>query len=165
MSKSILSLFLLVSLPAFASYEVTGNALFAKNDAKGSQLSRDANGFFVHQDGETHFIPRHEVDAKLRDKSPEELRAFLASNYVILQKFGHAYKVDTQGRLQGGGPILGAITGCTCFVVGGVSLAGMFAVGAATANPGLMAAAGALVGPMIAGSLKATAIATASPTA
>lgn len=143
MSKCLyLSLFLLCSVRLFSCYEVPAHKY---GEAGSFALMRDDSGYFAQRGEKTHFIPRHEIDKKIRQMTKEELSSFLAVNYLVLHKNNNHFSVEAQGRINGGGPWTAAILGCGCAVIGaGCTLAA--ATGAlATGHPieaGLIAVAG-----------------------
>ena len=124
-------------------FEINGNALQRSPRAEHARLFRSESGFFVDNQGEKEFVPMHSAFEKL---PPHILKAFLKENYLRLERHedGH-YSLQPKVRGKGGGPITGAVAGCTAAVVGG----GMTLLGAAgafvTGHPfeaGLIAVAG-----------------------
>ncbi len=135
-----LSVLLLVSMPAFAgNFEIAGNSLRKAQGLENVHLFRSPSGYFVTENERTTHIPNHEIDQRIRNYSPETMRAYLAANSVMLNRFGQIYTLKENGGLKGGGPISGAVGGCVAFVVGGVATAVGSATALASGNPGLAA--------------------------
>ena len=115
MKRIVLPLFLLFSLPAFASFEVTGSSIQRSPRTSEARLYREEGGFFVDNNGEKEFVAL----SKAFDKHPKLWKAFLKENYLRLDRHedGH-YSLQPKVRGNGGGPVTGAVAGLGCAVLG-----------------------------------------------
>lgn len=126
-------------------------SVFIPNRLGDVDLFHDKKGFCVYKDDTKHRIQKYHVDKMVRDISKEQLQAFLAVGYVTLNQMDNGeYSLRANGRIDGGGPILGVamywITKSICYAIplaaiGTITVATGGAVGAAvgagTAGAGL----------------------------
>jgi len=101
------------------------------------KVLHEKNQFSLDMDGDIKPIQRCFVDKTVRDLSTEQLKSFVVNGgYLKLRelrsKDGVEYGLDADGRLVGGGPILGF-----CTLVGGT-----LATAAATAGTAILAIPG-----------------------
>lgn len=150
MRRIILPLFLLFSLPAFALFEIDGAALQKAPSAQEARLFRDKSGFFVEIEGDRQFIAAENMDSALRSMNHDDVKRFLTANYIRLNRIQNKYKLASQMRLKGGGPVCGAIGGVATWVVGSGVLAVTAAARAMSGDPvgavGTVAVGGPTVG-------------------
>lgn len=84
---------------------------------------RSQNNWYIQNvnRNQIHKVPNHEVDSSIRDIKPEYLHNFAQSgdNYLVIdQNDDGSYKIRSKARLQGSGPVCGAIGYWTTKVVG-----------------------------------------------
>lgn len=112
-------------------------AFQAPSDLRLSAVLHDEEGFHVLQDNIVRRVDNHDIDAKLRNASPEQLQAFLKVGYLSVNKLSDGnYKIGAKVRGLGGGPVLamlfyGSTKGVIYGATAAASVAGLTAAGAA----------------------------------
>ena len=163
MKKFFLPLFLLCSCRLFScAFEVPAHKF---GDTKNCRLMRDSSGYFVQDGQRTHFLPHREIPSSIKSLSPEDLKRYLVGNYLVLNRINSDYTLKANGRVNGGGPVTGAIFGCTCAVVGAACTLGAAGAAFVSGHPieaGVIAIAGTKA--TVAATITAAEVGTVLPT-
>ena len=134
-------------------------SVFVPNRLGDIKLLHDKKGFSVIKDNQKHVIERYNTDKIVRNMTKEELLSFLAVGYVSLNQMDNGdYSLKANGRINGGGPILGTIaywtTKVICYAIP------VAALGTAVVVTGGAAGAAVAGGAAAAGTVVTTAAAT-----
>ncbi|MCX5922214.1 MAG: hypothetical protein NTX86_02710 [Candidatus Dependentiae bacterium] len=142
--------------------QISGASVQKLGEAKRASLFHDGESFQVNEDGQYKEVPNYLVDKNIRNVDTARLSKILAHGYLTLNKNSEGeFSVKENGRLNGGGPITGAVlywlTKSLCWGgVGAAAGAGITAAVVATGGGAAAAAIGA------AGSAVITATATST---
>lgn len=127
---------------------ITGPSVFVPARLGKLDLFHGKKGFSVLKDNQRIAIEKYNTDKLIRNMTREQLIAFLSVGYVSINQMSDGqYSLKADGRLNGGGPILGAIaywvTKVVCYAVPVAALGTAVVVtgGAAGAVAGAGAAA------------------------
>lgn len=121
------------------------------------ELFHGKKGFSVLKDDQRYAIEKYNTDRLVRNMTKEELISFLAVGYVSINQMSDGeYSLKANGRINGGGPVLGTVmywvTKSVCY---GVAAVGIGAAAVSTAGVGVAAVTGA--GAAVAGGAAVTA--------
>ncbi len=95
----------------------------------------------IDERNESCAVERFNLSKELRDITNDQLQRCLGAAYLTLNKFGDEYSLKLNGRLPGGGPLLGSIG---YWVVKSVC----YGTAAAAAGTAIVATGGAVAGPV-----------------
>ncbi len=98
------------------------------------ELYHGKKGFFVRKDEQKHAIKKYFTDPIVRDITKKQLTAFLEAGYLSLNQMEDGeFSLKANGRINGGGPILGAaaywVTKSLCYAIGFAAIAGAVVTG------------------------------------
>jgi len=83
-------------------------SVFVPDKLGSVELYHNKKGFYVKQDNEKHIIKKYFTDPIVRDITKKQLNAFLTNGYLSLNQMNDGeFSLKANGRLNGGGPILG----------------------------------------------------------
>lgn len=152
------------------SMHIEPQSVFVPNKLGTLKLSHGKKGFCVHQDDKKHIIQKYFTDPTVRNMTKEQLKRFLEIGYLSLNQLDNGeFSLKANGRINGGGPVLGAaaywVTKSLCYAVGLTAVGVTVAAGGAavvatggTAAP-VLASATTLAGGAVTTAVGTTAIA------
>ena len=96
--------------------------IFVPSKLGSVELYHSKKGFFVRKDDQKHVIKKYFTDPIVRDITKKQLNAFLEAGYLSLNQMEDGkFSLKAKGRVNGGGPILGAaaywITKSLCYCI------------------------------------------------
>ena len=123
---------------------IDSKSVFVPNRLGEVELFHGKKGFCVYKDDIKYPVQKYHTDKMVRDMSKEQLQAFLAVGYVCLNQMENGeYSLRANGRINGGGPMLGAamywVTKSLCY---GTAAAAIGTVAVTTAGVGVAAVTG-----------------------
>lgn len=98
-------------------------SVFVPNRLGDIKLSHGKKGFCVEQNNKKHVIQKYFTDPMVRNVTKDQLKRFLEVGYLSLSQMDNGeFSLKANGRINGGGPILGAaaywVTKSLCYAVG-----------------------------------------------
>ena len=140
-SSSIFSMQLDLVKSDAKKVQIQPTFVFVPNRLGSVDLYHGKKGFSVIQDNKKHQIQKHFTDPMVRDITKKQLEAFLDAGYLSINQMNDGtFSLKANGRVKGGGPVLGTIaywvTKTVCYgtavaAVGTVTVATGGALGAA----------------------------------